>query len=292
MLLCIDWSQCSATLLQNHQEKLHQPHNHHQLPQCDHYAKVNVELQQGTNSACNPFPLDNNDLYEVKIPWIGSDSSAQSSSVGKRRVNELIYLNQSQCNDQVHYELSSPMMEESTLNRLFVITPNDRQAPSTLQFRAHEKSLIHKYLHQDFVLSITARWSVVEHDQSSTKMMQSVPVRVKILSSDNQIGNIIFMNEKFLELEEDCCRVGAAIMQARINASHDDFRIRYFLASYGDQHLVASDDQFTLNPDSGLLHLKREFDFERKHEHRINITAVVYDSKSPIMSVSHVVKIR
>lgn len=292
ILLCIDWSQCSATLLANPQDKLHQAHTS-QMPACDHYAKINVHLQKAVNYQCNPFPLENKDLYEVKIPWVSTDSNS-GSSVGKRRVNELLYLNQSHCNDQVHFELSSPMMDSSTLNRLFAITPNDRQSPSTLQFRPHEKSLIHRYLHQDFVLSLTAHWKVIEEEGKyrSTEMVQSVPIRVKILSSDNQIGNIVFMNEKFLELEEDCCRIGAAIMQARINVSHDDFRIRYFLAGYGDQHLVGSDEQFTLNPDTGLLMLKRELDFERKHEHRLNITAVVYDSKSPIMSVSHIVKIR
>src|SRR5699024_311343 len=100
---------------------------------------------------------------------------------------------------------------------------------STLQFRSHEKSLIQRYLHQDFVLSLTARWRVVDIAEGGrvTEMVQSVHVRVKILSSDKAIGNIVFLNEKSLELEEDCCRVGAAILQARINVSHDDFRIGY-----------------------------------------------------------------
>ena len=293
LLLCIDWSQCSATLLQNHQEKmLKQQHLNYPMLQCDHYVKINVDIKRASNLRCNPFPLDNNDLYEVKIPWV-SDGDSSTSSVGKRRVNELIHLNQSQCNNQVQYELSSPMMDQATLARLFTITTTPDQL-STVHFRPHEKSLIHRYLHQDFVLSLTAQWKVIKPDQyqTSVEISQSVPIRVKILSSDNQIGNIVFINEKFLELEEDCCRLGSAIVQARINVSHDDFRIRYFLATYGDQHLVSNDDQFILNPDSGLLSLKREFDFERKHEHRINITAVVYDSKSPIMSVSHIIKIR
>lgn len=298
LLLCVDWSQCSATLLHNHQQSQNlqqQPkqHSNTHIPSCDHYAKINIELTRGSNFLCNPLPLENNDLYEVKIPWISAvDQAASSSSIGKRRINELLYLNQSTCNDEVAYELSSPMMDRNTLSRLFTITSPSSTSPSTLQFRPHEKSLITRYLHQDFVISLTARWKVIDVNERSTELVQSVPVRVKILSSDKAIGNIVFMNEKSLELEEDCCRVGATILQARINVSHDDFRIRYFLASYGEQHLVGSDDQFTLNPDTGLMALKRELDFERKHEHRVNITAVVYDSKLPIMSVSHVVKIR
>lgn len=297
LLLCVDWSQCSATLMHNYLEtmpnQMRNHHLHHQpMLHCDHYAKVNVELRQSINQRCDPFPLDsNNDLYEVKIPWIGG---AGESNAKQRRVNELIYLNQSTCNEHVQYELSSPMMEESILERLFVINADhQRHQPSTLVFRSHEKSLIHRYLlHQDFVLSLTARWKIVEPDQQKIEMVKSVPIRVKVLSSDNQIGNIIFVNERSFELEEDCCQVATPIVQARINVSHDDFRIRYFLASYGDQHLVGSDEQFVINSDSGLLTLKREFDYERKHEHRINITAVVYDSKSPIMSISHMVKIR
>ncbi|KAI2811046.1 calcium ion binding, partial [Blomia tropicalis] len=297
LLLCVDWSQCSATLMHNYLETMPNQmlnhHLHHQpMLHCDHYAKVNVELRQSINQRCDPFPLDsNNDLYEVKIPWIGG---AGESNAKQRRVNELIYLNQSTCNEHVQYELSSPMMEESILERLFVINADhQRHQPSTLVFRSHEKSLIHRYLlHQDFVLSLTARWKIVEPDQQKIEMVKSVPIRVKVLSSDNQIGNIIFVNERSFELEEDCCQVATPIVQARINVSHDDFRIRYFLASYGDQHLVGSDEQFVINSDSGLLTLKREFDYERKHEHRINITAVVYDSKSPIMSISHMVKIR
>lgn len=271
LLLCVDWEQCLVSILNGNDLNLNSQQHQHQPVQCDHYVKVNVGVKLASGGECRPFSIENRDLYEVKIPW----SEAARSS---HRANELLSLNQSNCGQPVAYHISSPLMSDDTLRRLFVITEQ------TLNFRSHDTSLIQRHLHHDFVLSLAAK--------QESSIIQSVPVRVKILSSDNRIGNIVFSNEKFLELEEDCCRVGSAIIQARINISHDDFRVKYFLATYGEQHLVSNDEQFTLNPDTGLLYLRKEFDFERKHEHRINITAVVYDSKSPIVSVSHILKIR
>lgn len=271
LLVCIDWEQCLASILNGNDINLNTNHQQHTV-QCDFYAKVNLDVKAASGDECKPFSVNNLDLYEVKIPW--------SETTKSKKVNELISLNQSNCNDNIEYDISSPLLSDDALNRMFVINEN------TLLFRSHDKTLIQNYVHQDFVLSLVAKQT------DTTTIIQSVPVRVKILSSDNRISNVIFTNEKFLELEEDCCRIGSGIIQARINVSHDDFRVKYFLATYGEQHLVSNDEQFTLNPDTGLLFLRKEFDFERKHEHRINITAMVYDSKSPVVSVSHLVKIR
>src|SRR5690606_18928327 len=130
--------------------------------------------------------------------------------------------------------------------------------------------------HEDLVLSLAAK--------QGGQTLQTVPVRVHILRSDTPIGTVAFTNDKFLELQEDCCRAGSPILQARVNVSHDDFRIKYHLTT-GGGHLVPSDDQFRLDPDTGLLHLKRPLDFERKHEHRVNITAVIGYDDSPKSSI-------
>ena len=271
LLLCIDWSQCLAAMLEITEIKIH----HHQMIQCDHYVRINIQIESNDNVNCLPLPIENPDLFDVKIPYSPNESFKN---------HDLLYLNHSNCPaskiGDIEYELSSPIINDDALNRMFLIDSN-----SVLQFkRSHDTTLISQYLHEEFVLSLIAK----RHGT----IIQSVPIRMKIIDSDqSQLGNIAFLNEKFIELEEDCCHVGSPIIHARINITHDDFKVRYFLASHG--HLMSNDEQFTLNSDNGLLSLKREFDYESKHEHRVNITAVVYDSKLlPIATISNIIRIR
>ncbi|OTF76912.1 Cadherin-like protein, partial [Euroglyphus maynei] len=269
LLLCIDWSQCLAATLEITELKSH----HHQMIQCDHYVRINVQIESNDDVDCLPLPIENRDLFEVKIPYSPNESFKN---------HDLLYLNHSNCplTENIEYELSSPMIDNYALNRMFLIDSN-----RIVQLKhSHDTTLINQYLHEEFVLSLMAK----KHG----KVIQSVPIRMKIINSDqSQLGNIAFVNEKFIELEEDCCHVGSPIIQVRINVTHDDFKIRYFIANHG--HLSSNDEQFSLNSDNGLLSLKRKFDYETKHEHRINITAVLYSSKSlPISTVSHIIRIR
>lgn len=294
-LMCIDWQQCSTTLFNLEADNTNNGfHSAAMKLQCDHYIKLNIEIKRANDQGSTFRCLLNhkNDLYDVKIPWSNVDNGRY-----QQRFNNLLHLNNSIWNEEcsekevdgVSFEVSSPIVGKDILDRLFTIGTD--RTTQTLQFKSNERSLIQEHLlHQDFVLTLDIK-------SRSEEALQSVPIRIKLLSSDSKIGNnLVFLNENFLELEEDCCMVGSAIIQARINVSHDDFGIKYFLSSGEKQnkqhYLVSNDEQFVLNPDTGLLSLKKEFDYEQKHEHRINITAVLYDSKAAIMSVSQIVHIK
>lgn len=289
LLLCIDWQQCAITLADASSSG--HSNSYHSL-QCDHYVKINVHVDRSHPPAgCLPFKLaggqSNNELYEIKVPW-----SASNDGKYRQRYNELMVLNQTLTNcwnwqseeSKLHFELTSPFLNGDELGQLFQVNGQ------MLQFHSNNKQLISQYLHQDFMINLIAK-------QGSSEL-QTVPLRVKILSSDHSgIGQLTFVNAKMLELDEDCCRIGSPILQARINVSHDDFKIRYFLFNHDQQqvqqqHLMTSDEQFVINSETGMLTLKREFDFERKHEHRLNITAVVYDGQQPIMSMAHSMRIK
>jgi hypothetical protein len=259
LVVCVDWSQCSLSLLDNESvirgTKL-----------CKQYIKINLIILDN-ESDCNPFPMQSDrDLYEIKIPL---------NDINKyRRITDVLYLNATNC-DNIKYEITSPLIQEEVLKRLFSLNGN------ILQFRPFDQSIIQKFLHEEFVLTLLAK--------KGDHTYKSIPVRVRMFSSDKRIGNIGFINDKYLEIDEDCCKVDSNILQARINVSHEDFIIKYHLNNYNN---INSEADFKLNPETGFLSLNREFDWERKQEYKVNITALVHDIKGPLISVSTIVTIK
>ena len=256
LIVCIDFDQCSLSLFESDVIR--------GTKQCKQYLKINIKVIDDEND-CNPFPMDSNlDSYEIKIPL---------NNVNKyRRLTDVLHLNATNCRN-INYEITSPLIANDVLKRLFTISGN------ILQFRPFDHSMIQKVLHEEFVMTLLAK--------KGEQLYRSVPIRVRLLSSDKRIGNIGFMNDKNIEIDEDCCKVGSNILQLRINVSHEDFIVKYELNDYNNMNT-----DFTLNSETGFLSLNREFDYERRQEYKINVTALVHDVKGLLISISSIITIK
>ncbi|RWS30129.1 Cadherin-like protein 3 [Leptotrombidium deliense] len=235
-------------------------------------------------SDCRPFDAISKDVVENDVSMLEiemplSEDNLNDIPIDVYSLNDLTSIGCSKL--KLSYKLSSPLVSASVLNELFVIDNNRR----TLQLLPLNKKLAKDLLLQMELIVIIKAYLLFE----SHAFLASIAAKVKIIKDEERkINDVKFLNPSVLHFDEDCCLTEENIIQFKLNVSNDNLQIRYHFGeqqqlndentngNHGNVDMNMIEDHFSLDADTGLLSLKKQFDFETREEFKINITAAVY----------------